>query len=90
MVGGCPHMQQVQKSACRLFPMHFPIFPCSPDTILNLEPRVRTYYPTFYYFTIISEVGITRLKTTGMCRKLWKTSLVAGTTRRKVRQRDEL
>lgn len=46
-----------------MLPTHFPIFPCSPATILNLEPRVRTYYPTFYSFIIISEVSTSRLKT---------------------------
>lgn len=70
-------MQQVQKSVCRLLPTHFPIFPCSLGTILNLEPTVRTYYSTLYSFVIFSEVSASRLKTTRVCRKLWKISLVA-------------
>lgn len=85
--GWLPTHATSTKICCRMLPTRFPIFPYSPDTILNLEPRIRTYYPTFYSFIIFSEYSTSRLKTTRKCRKLRKTSLVAGTTRRRDRQR---
>lgn len=55
----------------------FPNLPLLPWYHRDLEPTVRTYYSTLYSFVIFSEVSASRLKTTRVCRKLWKISLVA-------------
>lgn len=58
-MGGCSCIQQAQKSVCGIFPPHFQFSPLYLLS-LNLKPRFRTYYTTFYFLILCSEISNSR------------------------------